>query len=113
MITGTVKFYNVKKMFGFITGDDGKDYFVHISGFEEGTRIYEGDKVEFESEEGDRGPKAVNVKKVGSAERKPKADKPKVDKAKTHKPTVDDSDDSEEDLDIEDSDEDSDIEDSD
>jgi len=68
MVTGTVKFYNVKKMFGFITGDDGKDYFVHISGLQEGTRIYEGDKVEFETEEGERGPKAVNVKKVGSAE---------------------------------------------
>ncbi|MFQ5621386.1 MAG: cold-shock protein, partial [Candidatus Nanoarchaeia archaeon] len=51
-----------------ITGDDGKDYFVHISGLEEGTKIFEGDKVEFDAEEGDKGPKAVNVKKVGSAE---------------------------------------------
>ena len=61
MVTGTVKFFNRIKSFGFITGDDGKDYFVHISGLKPGTTITEGDKVSFEATEGERGPKAENV----------------------------------------------------
>lgn len=61
MAEGTVKFFNVDKHFGFIAGDDGKDYFVHQSGLGEGVRINEGDKVTFEIVEGDRGPKAENV----------------------------------------------------
>jgi len=61
---GTVKFYNVMKNFGFITGDDGKDYFVHSSGLKPEVRISEGDRVKFDVEEGDKGPKAVNVEKV-------------------------------------------------
>lgn len=64
MVEGTVKFYNVMKNFGFITGDDGKEYFVHVSGIKEGTSLREGDKVKFEVEQGDRGPKAVQVEKV-------------------------------------------------
>ena len=61
---GTVKFFNPVKNFGFVTGEDGKDYFVHVTGIEPGTRINEGDKVTFDVEEGEKGPKAVNVKKV-------------------------------------------------
>ena len=64
MAEGTVKFYNVMKNFGFIAGDDGKEYFVHSSGIKEGTSLREGDKVKFEVEQGDRGPKAVQVEKV-------------------------------------------------
>lgn len=60
---GTVKFFNVMKRFGFIAGEDGKEYFVHKSGLEEGLNLQENDAVEFEVEEGDRGPKAVKVKK--------------------------------------------------
>jgi len=48
MTEGTVKFFNMRKSFGFITGDDGKDYFVHTSGLTEGTSLNEGDKVSFE-----------------------------------------------------------------
>jgi len=59
---GTVKFFNEGKGFGFISGEDGKDYFVHQSALQEGTRLNENDSVEFDVEEGDRGPKAVNVK---------------------------------------------------
>ncbi len=66
MVTGKVKFYNVKKTFGFIAGDDGKDYFVHKTGLTEGTKLYENDLVEFSAEEGERGPKAVNVVKTKS-----------------------------------------------
>ena len=60
---GTVKFFNVQKGFGFITADDGQEYFVHISALPEGLTLNENDPVEFDVEEGDRGPKAVNVRK--------------------------------------------------
>ncbi len=58
---GTVKFFNTMKNFGFITGEDGKDYFVHANDLNEGVSINENDKVTFDVEEGDRGPKAANV----------------------------------------------------
>ncbi len=58
---GTVKFFNERKGFGFIAGEDGKEYFVHQTGLKEGTTLNENDSVEFDVEEGDRGPKAVNV----------------------------------------------------
>ena len=64
MTEGTVKFYNEIKRFGFIAGDDGKEYFVHESGLKEGTRIREGDKVSFEVVEGEKGPKAEQVEKI-------------------------------------------------
>ena len=64
MTEGTVKFFNMRKNFGFITGDDGKDYFVHASGLTEGTSLDEGDKVSFEVIEGDKGEKAEKVKKL-------------------------------------------------
>ncbi|PCI32377.1 MAG: cold-shock protein [Flavobacteriaceae bacterium] len=60
MSTGTVKFFNDSKGFGFITPDNGdKDVFVHISALTD--EITEGDKVNFEVEEGRKGPNAVNV----------------------------------------------------
>jgi CspA family cold shock protein len=61
---GTVKFYNFVKQFGFITGDDGKDYFVHMTGIKPGTKINEGDRVKFEPEENEKGPKAIDVEKI-------------------------------------------------
>ena len=64
MVEGTVKFFNEMKHFGFIAGDDGKEYFVHVSGLKEGTTIREGDKVRFEVVQGDRGPKAEQVEKI-------------------------------------------------
>jgi len=60
---GTVKFFNEMKGFGFITAEDGKEYFVHQTALEEGVNLNENDSVTFDVEEGDRGPKAVNVKK--------------------------------------------------
>ena len=60
---GTVKFFNARKGFGFITAEDGKDYFVHKSALAEGVTLNEGDTVTFDVEQGDNGPKAGNVKK--------------------------------------------------
>ncbi len=64
---GTVKFFNEMKGFGFIQGDDGKEYFVHMTGLNEGVKLNENDPVSFDPEEGDRGPKAVNVSKAGES----------------------------------------------
>ncbi|MBT3182679.1 MAG: cold-shock protein [Deltaproteobacteria bacterium] len=64
MATGTVKFFNESKGFGFISPDDGgKDLFVHSTSIESGP-IGDGDKVEFDVGEGQKGPCAVNVKLV-------------------------------------------------
>ncbi|MFH1396219.1 MAG: cold shock domain-containing protein [archaeon] len=62
-MNGTVKFFNEGKGFGFIAGEDGNEYFVHQSALGEGVRLRENDSVTFDVEEGDRGPKAVNVQK--------------------------------------------------
>ena len=64
MTTGTVKFFNRTKRFGFIAGDDGKDYFVHVTGLKPGVAIDEGDKVTFEAIAGEKGPKADKVEKI-------------------------------------------------
>ena len=65
MPTGTVKWFNDKKGFGFIENDDGGDVFVHHtsiqgSGFK---TLAEGERVTFDIEQGEKGPKAVNVVK--------------------------------------------------
>ena len=61
METGIVKFYNEAKGFGFITSDNGgKDLYVHSTAVQNGP-IKEGDKVEFEIGQGDKGPRAENV----------------------------------------------------
>ncbi|SDL25295.1 cold-shock DNA-binding protein family [Kriegella aquimaris] len=63
MSKGTVKFFNDTKGFGFIT-EEGveKDHFVHISGLVD--EIREGDEVEFDLQEGNKGLNAVNVKVI-------------------------------------------------
>ncbi len=60
---GTVKFFNSEKGFGFIKHDDSnKETFVHVSGLV--NDIKEGDKVEFDLQEGKKGMNAVNVKLI-------------------------------------------------
>ncbi|MBI9106164.1 MAG: cold-shock protein [Spirochaetales bacterium] len=64
MSTGKVKFFNQSKGFGFITPDDGsKDIFVHVSEVENG-QLDENDSVNFEIGEGQKGPCAVQVRKI-------------------------------------------------
>ncbi|WP_112179686.1 MULTISPECIES: cold shock domain-containing protein [Paraliobacillus] len=62
-MTGTVKWFNADKGFGFIEQEDGDDVFVHFSAIEsEGFKtLEEGQSVEFEVVEGNRGPQAANV----------------------------------------------------
>ena len=63
MNTGTVKFFNDSKGFGFIKEDDSnKEHFVHVSGLID--EINEDDQVEFELQEGKKGLNAVNVKVI-------------------------------------------------
>lgn len=70
---GKVKFFNRKKGFGFITGEDDKDYFVHFTGVKKGIFLREGDSVTFDPTEGDRGLKAENVALDQSEESAPRA----------------------------------------
>ncbi|MFA5747578.1 MAG: cold-shock protein [Candidatus Absconditabacterales bacterium] len=66
MTTGTVKFFNAMKNFGFITPEDGsKDVFVH--GSQVSGAIREGDEVEFTVGEGKKGPEAQEVRAIGQA----------------------------------------------
>ena len=58
---GTVKFFNQVKGFGFIKGDEEKEYFVHSTGVNEGVELDEGTKVTFDSVKDEKGEKAVNV----------------------------------------------------
>ncbi|SFC83417.1 cold shock protein (beta-ribbon, CspA family) [Flexibacter flexilis DSM 6793] len=63
MKTGTVKFFNESKGFGFIVTDDSKqDVFVHVSGLIH--QIRENDRVSFEIKEGKKGPNAINVSRI-------------------------------------------------
>ena len=63
MKTGTVKFFNVSKGFGFIIVDGtNQELFVHVTGLVD--QVRDGDKVTFEESEGKKGMNAVNVKKA-------------------------------------------------
>lgn len=67
MKIGTVKWFNSEKGFGFIEVEGEKDVFVHFSAIQSSAprkSLEEGEKVQFEVEQGNRGPQAVNVVKL-------------------------------------------------
>ncbi|MCX6661720.1 MAG: cold shock domain-containing protein [Euryarchaeota archaeon] len=59
---GTVKWYNDMKGFGFLAGEDGKEVFVHRTSVPAGINLREGDQVEYQVEDSDRGQRATNLK---------------------------------------------------
>lgn len=61
MLTGRIKNWNEMQGWGFIEGDDGEDYFLNISNIRKGQFIKSGSRVKFDTEQGHRGPQAVNV----------------------------------------------------
>ena len=65
-MTGKVKWFNAAKGYGFITGDDGKEVFVHFSTIQvDGYKtLDEGQAVEYEVNDGEKGPQAFNVRKI-------------------------------------------------
>lgn len=66
MTQGTVKWFNAEKGFGFISTENGQDVFAHFSAIQTNgfKTLEEGQKVEFDVEEGQRGPQAVNIIKL-------------------------------------------------
>ena len=61
MISGTVKSWNPSQGWGFIEGDDGEDYFIHVSKVRKGQSVSHNSRVKFDISQGLRGPEAENV----------------------------------------------------
>ena len=66
MTVGTVKWFNTDRGYGFITPESGDDVFVHASGVQDGATLQDGQAVEFDITQGQKGPQATNVRPVAA-----------------------------------------------
>jgi cold shock protein len=66
MTVGTVKWFNANKGYGFIQPESGNDVFVHASAIQDGGSLQDGQAVEFEITQGQKGPQAANVRAVAA-----------------------------------------------
>ena len=66
MAVGTVKWFNVNKGYGFIKPESGNDVFVHVSAIQGDGALEEGQAVEFDVTQGQKGPQAANVRPVAT-----------------------------------------------
>jgi cold shock protein len=66
MTVGTVKWFNANKGYGFIQPESGNDVFVHASAIQDGGSLQDGQAVEFDITQGQRGPQATNVRAVAA-----------------------------------------------
>ncbi len=68
---GTVKWFNTRKGYGFIDGDDGETYFAHYTALPKGVYLNENDRVSFEDVDTERGKQARNINVTGKSEGAP------------------------------------------
>ena len=68
MTVGTVKWFNANKGYGFIQPESGNDVFVHVSAIQDGGSLEDGQAVEFDITQGQKGPQATNVRPVATPE---------------------------------------------
>ena len=73
MPTGMIKWFSPAKGYGFITRSDGTELFVHFSGLnnDQDRRLYPGDPVEFDETDGEKGLKAISVRRTGDGPHRP------------------------------------------
>jgi cold shock protein len=64
MTVGTVKWFNTSRGYGFIQPEEGNDVFVHVSAIQDGDALQDGQAVEFDITQGQKGPQATNVRAV-------------------------------------------------
>jgi CspA family cold shock protein len=66
MTVGTVKWFNANKGYGFIKPEAGNDVFVHVSAIQDGDSLQDGQAVEFDITQGQKGPQATNVRPIAA-----------------------------------------------
>jgi cold shock protein len=66
MTVGTVKWFNANRGYGFIQPESGNDVFVHVSAIQGDSTLTDGQAVEFDIAQGQKGPQAVNVRPVAT-----------------------------------------------